>query len=44
MTKFKAALVAFVGVFAAPEFRPFEVKLVRAAVVAALAALGYKFA
>lgn len=42
MKKVKAAFAAAVAVVLAPEFRPVEVKLVRAVVVAVLGALGVK--
>lgn len=40
MSKVKAALNAAVTVALAPEFRPFEVKLARAVLVAVLSVLG----
>lgn len=42
MKKVKAAVAAAVGVVLSPEFRPFEVKLVRAVVAAVLGAVGVK--
>ena len=43
MKKAKAALSAAVSVLLAPEFRPFEVKLGRAVLVAVLGAFGVKY-
>lgn len=42
-TKLKAVVTAVVAVIVSPEFKPVEVKLLRALAVAVLGAVGVKF-